>query len=59
MQLHAANLAIAAGAEKHEVAQVRDKLAELLRVEKHINLTRAKEILADLRRPSRTTPVPC
>jgi hydroxymethylglutaryl-CoA reductase len=49
MQLHAANLAIAAGAEIHEIAQVRDRLAEVLRVEKHINLTRAKEILEAMR----------
>jgi hydroxymethylglutaryl-CoA reductase len=50
MQLHAANLAIAAGAEIHEIAHVRDRLAELLKVEKHINLSRAKEVLEDLRR---------
>lgn len=49
MQLHAANLAIAAGAEIHEVAQVRERLAEVLRVEKHINLSRAKEILESIR----------
>jgi hydroxymethylglutaryl-CoA reductase len=49
MQLHAANLAIAAGAEVHEVARVRDRLAEILRVEKSINLSRAKEILQTLR----------
>jgi hydroxymethylglutaryl-CoA reductase len=49
MQLHAANLAIAAGAEIHEIAQVRERLAELLKVEKHINVSRAKEILEDLR----------
>jgi hydroxymethylglutaryl-CoA reductase len=49
MQLHAANLAIAAGAEIHEIARVRDRLAEVLKVEKHINLTRAKEILAAVR----------
>lgn len=49
MQLHAANLAIAAGAEIHEIAQVRDRLAEVLKVEKRINLTRAKEILEAIR----------
>ncbi len=49
MQLHAANLAIAAGAEIHEVAQVRDKLAQVLLVEKTINLSHAKEILGALR----------
>jgi hydroxymethylglutaryl-CoA reductase len=49
MQLHAANLAIAAGAEVHEVAEVRERLNEVLRTEKSINLTRAKEILESLR----------
>jgi hydroxymethylglutaryl-CoA reductase len=49
MQLHAANLAIAAGADLHEVAAVRERLAEVLRVEKHINLSHAKQILEALR----------
>lgn len=49
MQLHAANLAIAAGAEIHEVAQVRDQLAQVLKVEKTINLSRAREILEAVR----------
>jgi hydroxymethylglutaryl-CoA reductase len=49
MQLHAANLAIAAGAEIHEIARVRDRLAEILKVEKKINLTQAKEILEAIR----------
>ena len=49
MQLHAANLAIAAGAEIHEIAKVRDQLAQVLKVEKTINLTRAKEILEAFR----------
>lgn len=49
MQLHAANLAIAAGAEVHEIAEVRDRLAQVLLVEKSINVTRAKEILEAIR----------
>ena len=49
MQLHAANLAIAAGADVHEIAQVRDRLAQILEVEKTINLSRAKEILEAIR----------
>jgi hydroxymethylglutaryl-CoA reductase len=49
MQLHAANLAIAAGADLHEVAAVRERLAEMLRVEKHINLSHAKKILEAMR----------
>ena len=49
MQLHAANLAIAAGAEVHEIPEVRKRLAEVLRVEKHINLSHAREILEAIR----------
>jgi len=49
MQLHAANLAIAAGAEVHEIAQVRERLAEVLLVEKSINLSHAKQILEAIR----------
>ena len=49
MQLHAANLAIAAGAELHEIATVRERLTEVLKVEKQINLTHAKEILDAMR----------
>jgi hydroxymethylglutaryl-CoA reductase len=49
MQLHAANLAIAAGAEVHEIARVRERLTEILKVEKNINLSRAKEILEAIR----------
>jgi hydroxymethylglutaryl-CoA reductase len=53
MQLHAANLAIAAGAEIHEVAPVRDRLAEVLKVEKTINLTRARQVLEAIRSEER------
>jgi hydroxymethylglutaryl-CoA reductase len=49
MQLHAANLAIAAGAELHEIAEVRSRLTEILRTEKSISLTRAREILEAIR----------
>ncbi len=49
MQLHAANLAIAAGADVHEIPRVRERLAEILRVEKHINLTHARKILEAIR----------
>jgi hydroxymethylglutaryl-CoA reductase len=49
MYLHAANLAIAAGADAHEVAAVREKLSHILRLEKHINLSHAKEALESLR----------
>ena len=53
MQLHAANLAIAAGAEIHEVAPVRDRLAEILKTEKGINLTKAREVLERIRSEER------
>lgn len=49
MNLHAANLAIAAGAEIHEIAQVRAKLAEILKSEKRINLSRARQVLEAIR----------
>ncbi len=54
MHLHASNLAIAAGAEVHEIAAVRDGLNKVLAVEKRINLTHAKEILEALRVAERT-----
>ena len=49
MQLHAANLAIAAGAEVHEIVAVRDRLTQILKTEKNISLSRAREILAAIR----------
>ena len=49
MQLHTTNLALAAGAELHEISQVKEKLVEALRVEKRVNLSRAREILEALR----------
>jgi hydroxymethylglutaryl-CoA reductase len=52
MQLHAANLAIAAGAEVHEIAAVRDQLTKILKTEKNISLTRAKEVLELVREGS-------
>lgn len=45
MKLHAKSLALLAGAEEHEV----DKLAQLLRQEKHSNLETAQKLLATLR----------
>jgi hydroxymethylglutaryl-CoA reductase len=49
MNLHTANLAIAAGAEVHEVAQVRQHLSEVLKVEKKVTLSDAQRILEDIR----------
>ena len=45
MRLHAANLAIMAGANKEEVCHIQEKLKE----EEHISLKRAKEILTQIR----------
>jgi hydroxymethylglutaryl-CoA reductase len=49
MQLHAANLAIAAGAEIHEIARVRDRLTQILKTDKNITLSRAREVLEAIR----------
>ena len=49
MNLHAANLAIAAGAEVHEVARVKEGLTRILKTEKTVSLTRAKEVLETIR----------
>lgn len=49
MQLHAANLAIAAGAEKNEMADLKEQLIAMLRHEKMITLTHAKELLRKMR----------
>ncbi len=51
MQLHASNLAIAAGAEAHEVERVRERLGEILKTERSINLSHAKQVLEGLRGP--------
>jgi hydroxymethylglutaryl-CoA reductase len=55
MQLHAANLAIAAGAEVHEIAAVRDQLAYILKTEKSINLSRARQVLELVRESALTS----
>lgn len=49
MQLHAANLAIAAGADAHEIGEVRAQLSDRLAGQKKINLSDAKEILEAIR----------
>jgi hydroxymethylglutaryl-CoA reductase len=49
MRLHAANLALAAGAKENELPRLKEELALALSREKRINLSRAKEILAELR----------
>lgn len=50
MQLHAANLAIAAGAGQHEIVAVRDRLNAVLEKEKKINLSQAIAILEEIRK---------
>ncbi len=52
MRLHASNLAIAAGASESEIAPLKNELTKLLEREKRINLSRAKEVLEELRRAS-------
>ena len=49
MSLHAANLAIAAGAQLQEIPKLRERLIEVLGVEKHITLAKAQEILGAIR----------
>ena len=49
MRLHAANLAMAAGANDSELPHLKEKLTHVLVTEKRINLTRAKQILEELR----------
>src|SRR5690606_27476499 len=49
MQLHAANLAIAAGADAHEIKEVKLQLNDRLAGQKKINLSDAKEILEAIR----------
>jgi hydroxymethylglutaryl-CoA reductase len=45
MSLHATNLAIAAGAEPLEMPLLREKLVAILKKEKAITMSRAKELL--------------
>lgn len=49
MRLHAANLAMAAGAAEHELPRLREELSTALAREKRISLSRAREILESIR----------
>lgn len=49
MALHAANLAIAAGARANEMGELKEKLLSVFRTENRITLSRAQTILRDLR----------
>ncbi|MBC7386133.1 MAG: hydroxymethylglutaryl-CoA reductase, degradative [Cryobacterium sp.] len=53
MGLHAANLAIAAGAGAHEIGEVRDRLNVVLEREKKINLSQAIAILEEIRKDAK------
>jgi hydroxymethylglutaryl-CoA reductase len=54
MQLHAGNLAIAAGAEVHEIEPVKAMLNRVLAKEKKINLSDARAALEDFRKSDPT-----
>ena len=53
MQLHAKNLALAAGAELHESDEVAFELREVLRTEKRINVTHARAAIEKVRQRHR------
>lgn len=49
MKLHTTNLAMAAGAHKDEIPFIRDRLEEILKIEKRVTVSQAIEILDKLR----------
>jgi hypothetical protein len=49
MELHAANLALAAGSTPTELQKVRNRLSELLKQKKSIGIAVAQEILREIR----------
>ncbi len=53
MELNAANLALAAGSNHDEVAEVRTRLTEMLKNKKGIGITVAREILQEIRMRTR------
>ncbi len=55
MKLHAANLALAAGASHDELPILKEELSSALTREKRINLSRAKEILEVIRASYKST----
>jgi hydroxymethylglutaryl-CoA reductase len=50
MKLHTTNLAMAAGAQREEIPLIRDRLEEILKVEKRVTVSQAVEILEKLRK---------
>lgn len=49
MKLHAANLAIAAGADIHEIAPVRERITQMLKSEKRVGMSQARAALEAVR----------
>ena len=49
MSLHAMNLAIAAGAQPNELSAMKERMIQLVKREKKVTLTRAREVLTKLR----------
>ncbi len=49
MKLHASNIAIAVGAEAHEIEQVREQLILVLQKERSISFSRARDVLEEIR----------
>jgi hydroxymethylglutaryl-CoA reductase len=49
MELHASNLALAAGSNQGEMIEVRSRLTQMLKEKKGIGITAAKEILQEIR----------
>jgi len=50
MKLHTTNLAMAAGAHREEIPYIRDRLEEILKIEKRVTVSQAIEILEKLRK---------
>jgi hydroxymethylglutaryl-CoA reductase len=55
MELHASNLALAAGSTEEEVVEVKSRLTEMLKNRQGIGITAAQEVLREIR--ARTTPI--
>ncbi len=58
MELHASNLALAAGSTEDEVVEVKSRLTEMLKNRQGIGITAAQEVLREIRARSRTIPAP-
>lgn len=56
MELHASNLALAAGSTQDEIPEMRARLAEKLKSDRALGLTMAREILEEIRANAATLP---